>query len=94
MPPNDDTSVGMDEWPTLCPVDATPEEQQLRAISTRRKRQDAQLAATRAEERAAIMAALAVGMKQVKVCAITGFTREHIRRITKPESDDARATGT
>lgn len=74
---------GMDNWPTLYPVDDTPEERQLRAISARRKRQDATLAATRAEERAAILAALATGTKQVQICAITGFTREYVRRIER-----------
>lgn len=90
---NDD-SVGLDEWPTLYPVDETPEEQQLRAISTRRKRQAAQLAVTRAEERAAVLAALASGTKQVRITAITGFTREYIRRMTKPDATDDAATGT
>lgn len=92
----DDDPVGVDGWPTLYPVDATPEERQLRTMSARRKRLDAQLATARAEERDAIVAALDSGMRQVQVVAITGFTREYIRRI-KAERDspspDARATG-
>jgi hypothetical protein len=66
-------------------VDATPEERQLRTMSARRKRLDAQLLTARADERAAILAALDSGMRQVQVVSITGFTREYIRRI-KAES--------
>lgn len=84
--------VGMDDWPTLYPVDDTPEERQLRAISARRKRQDASLAATRAEERAAILAAMATGTKQVQICAITGFTREYVRRIERGAESESPAT--
>lgn len=83
-----DTPVGVDGWPTLYPVDATPEERVLRTVSARRKRLDAQIAAIRAEERAAILAALDSGTRQVQVCSITGFTREYIRRI-KAERDAA-----
>jgi hypothetical protein len=77
-------------------VDATPEERQLRTMSARRKRLDAQLATARTDERVAILAALDSGMRQVQVVSITGFTREYIRRI-KAERDggpspDARAT--
>lgn len=84
----------MDLWPTLCPVDATPSEKRLRAASARRKRLDSLLADARAEERAAIVDALADGMKQVQVCSITGFTREYIRRISNPDTGQAkRASG-
>lgn len=94
-PPADDDLVCLDERPTLYPVDDTPDEQRLRSISTRRKRIAAQLAAARSEERDAILAALAAGTKQVRITAITGFTREYIRRITKPDAaDDDRETGT
>lgn len=89
-----ETSVGLDEWPTLYPVDATPEERKLRAASTRRKRLDAQLVTARAEERAAIVAAMQAGMRQVQIVSITGFTREYIRRMTKPDASDDAATGT
>lgn len=54
----------------------TPEAR-LRLASARRKR----LEAARLQERAAIVAALEAGMRQVDVVAITGFTREHIRRL-------------
>jgi len=77
-------------------VDATPEERQLRTMSARRKRLDAQLVTARADERTAILAALDSGIRQVQVCTITGFTREYIRRI-KAERDaapaDSRASG-
>lgn len=91
----EDTAVGVDGWPTLYPVDATPEERQLRTASARRKRLDAQLVTARADERAAILAALDSGMRQVQVCSITGFTREYIRRIkAESVSPDSRASGT
>ena len=91
-----DTPVGLDQWPTLYPVDATPEERTLRTASARRKRLDAQLVAARTDERAAILAALDSGMRQVQVVSITGFTREYIRRIKAEASGspESRATGT
>jgi hypothetical protein len=92
-----DDLVGIDEWPTLYPVDATPSEKRLRAASTRRKRLDNLLNEARAEERAAIVEAIEAGMRQVQVVTITGFTREYIRRIAKPDSGrsgtDQRAAG-
>ena len=81
----EDTLVGLDERPTLYVV-ASPEVEHLRVVSARRKRRDALLASDREEERAAILAALASGTRQVEVCAITGFTREYIRRITRDEA--------
>lgn len=87
--------LGLDEWPTLCPVDATPEERQLRAATARRKRLEAQLRTARLDERAAIAAALASRIRQVQICAITGYTREHVRRLAQSERDDhSSATGT
>lgn len=80
---------GHAQWPTLCPVDATPEERQLRAATARRKRLDAQLKAARMEERAAMLAAMDAGLKQVQVVAITGFTREHIRRLAEAARSEA-----
>ena len=77
-------------------MDDTPEERALRAISSRRKRLAAQIKALRAEERAAILAAHRTGSKQVKLCGITGFTRDYVRRVTQSDgrpSPDARATG-
>lgn len=76
---------------------ASEAEQRLRAASTRRKRLDSLIADARAEERAAILAALGEGMKQVEIVAITGFTREYIRRIGNPparKTDGDQATGT
>ncbi len=89
-----DTLVGLDEWPSLCPVDAKPSEKRLRAASARRKRLDGLVAEARAEERAAILEAIDDGMRQVKVVSITGFTREYIRRIRNPQAGQVkRATG-
>lgn len=85
VPERDDDQAGMDSWPTLCSVDATPQEQELRAISARRKRLAAQIKDVRAEEREAILAAYNSGMKQVQICRITGFTRDYVRRITDPK---------
>lgn len=81
LPPPSDTPVCHDEWPTLYAVDETPEERALRVISTRRMKRAAADAADLAEQRAAIVAALDAGVKQVRIVAITGFTREYIRRI-------------
>jgi hypothetical protein len=57
VPQRDDDQEGLDRWPTLCSVDATPEEQKLRSVSGRRKRLAAQIKDVRAEEREAILAA-------------------------------------
>jgi hypothetical protein len=56
---------------------------ELVAISQRRQEQKIELAELRKEERAAILAAMATGTKQVQICAITGFTREYVRRIER-----------
>jgi DNA-directed RNA polymerase specialized sigma24 family protein len=97
VPQRDDDQEGLDRWPTLCSVDATPEEQKLRSVSGRRKRLAAQIKDVRVEEREAILAAHHSGMKQVQICRITGFTRDYVRRITDPKltpaADDS-ATGT
>ncbi len=87
---SDDDRECLDRWPTLCPVDATPEEQQLRSLSARRKRLAGLVKTARAEEREAILAAHNSGMKQVQICRITGFTRDYVRRITNPEPADSR----
>lgn len=78
-----DNVVGLDLWPTLGSVDLSPERRALRSAAAKRKRLDAQLRAARVEERAAIIAALDSGTKQVEVCAETGFTREHVRRLAR-----------
>lgn len=61
--------------------------QQVRAL-------EAEIVDARTEERAAILAVLATGTKQVRICKITGFSREYIRRITLRGEADSRATGT
>lgn len=73
-------------WHTSCVKDTGPEAV-LRAATTRRRRAETNLAdARRAEARAALDAVLA-GVRQADVARITGYTREHVRRIT----DAARA---
>ena len=41
----------------------------------------------RLAERAAILAALESGIKQVDVVNITGYTREHVRRLAEAERE-------
>lgn len=79
------------QWPTLYPVDETPEERELRVISARRKRRAEADADDLAAQRSAIVAALDAGVKQVRIVAITGFTREYIRRIALEERAAAHA---
>lgn len=45
----------------------------------------------RTDQRQAIVAALDAGIRQVELVGLTGFTREHIRRISE-EADDGDAT--
>jgi len=89
------TLVGLDEWPTLCPVDATPEERQVRTALARLRRLEAQTKAAREDVATAVVAALEAGTKQVQLVRITGYTREHIRRLArKDDAGDDAATGT
>jgi hypothetical protein len=62
-------------------VTGTGPESELRAATTRRKRTEDRLRDARAAEARAILAALDAGMKQVDVVGITGYTREHVRRL-------------
>lgn len=71
----------------------TQHEHAVREISLHRRALEAELEEARTEEREAIVAALDSGMKQVQVCALTGYTREHVRRIAIAVRD-GRATGT
>src|SRR5690348_17102131 len=77
---------GHRSWPTLCLVEATPEAQ-LKAATARRKRILKQAEAARLAERSAIMAALDSGIRQVDVVAVTGYTREHVRRLDAAERE-------
>lgn len=65
-------------------MDGTPEAQ-LRAASGRRKRAMKQLENARLAERAAILAALEAGVRQVDVVEITGYTRNHVARLADEE---------
>lgn len=75
-------------WPNLCLVDATPEAQ-LRSATSRRKRAERAVKEARLAERAAILAALEAGLRQVDVVSITGYTREHVRRLAEAERQAA-----
>ncbi|MBW0088265.1 hypothetical protein I4I73_03420 [Pseudonocardia sp. KRD-184] len=68
-------------------MESTPEAQ-LRAATGRRKRLVKQAEAARLAERAAILAALEDGMRQVDVVGITGYTREHVRRLADAEREE------
>lgn len=52
-----------------------------------KKAEEARLA-----ERAAIYAALEDGMRQVDVVAVTGYTREHVRRLDAAERERLEAS--
>lgn len=80
--------LGRTVWPTLWTVPDTPEAQ-LKAATARRKRAVRQADAARAAERTAILAALESGMRQVDVVAITGYTREHVRRLAETARSEA-----
>lgn len=73
-------------WPSLCLVAGTTEAQ-LRAAVARLKRITKQEETARLAVRAAIVAALDDGMRQVDVAAITGYTREHVRRLADAERE-------
>lgn len=75
-------------------IDAMDEtHRELYAASQHRRALEIELEESRSEEREAIVAALDAGMKQAQVCEITGFTREHVRRIAIAIREE-RATGT
>lgn len=57
----------------------------LRAASARRKRAERTVTDARADERAAIVAALDAGLRQVDIVRITGWTRETVRRLADAE---------
>jgi hypothetical protein len=62
-------------------------ESALRAATARRKLALKKAEDARLAERAAIYAALEDGMRQVDVVAITGYTREHVRRLDAAERE-------
>lgn len=73
----------------MCHMDTGPEEQRIRQALAARKRAEARLAQARQEERAAITAAIDSGaMRQVDVCRLTGYTREHVRRLALSQRAD------
>lgn len=61
---------------------------QLRAVAARRKRHQRQAEDLRVTERSLILDALLAGERQVDVVAITGYTREHVRRLSDAEADE------
>lgn len=69
------------------------EEQQVRTAIARLERLEAQTKAARADVATAVNAALDAGMKQVQLVRITGYSREHIRRIALRENDVPRVSG-
>lgn len=87
--------MALDEWPTLCIVD-TPQEKQVRAAAVRLRRLEAQLKTARQELSAAVVEALDAKSKQVTLVRITGYTREHLRRLALigRGEDDTSKTGT
>jgi hypothetical protein len=74
--------VGHRPWHTPC-VTGTGPESELRAATTRRKRAEDRWRDARAAEARAILAALDAGMRQVDIVHITGYTREHVRRLAE-----------
>jgi hypothetical protein len=73
----------------------TPEERQVKAAAARVRRLEAQLKTARQELSAAVVAALDANSKQVTLVRITGYTREHLRRLALSGRDDeSRRTGT
>lgn len=78
-------AVGHPPWPTLRVVDEEVETQ-LRAASARRRRLMRLLDDARTTERVLLFDALRSGGKQVEVVNITGFTREHVRRLADEEA--------
>lgn len=77
-------------WHTPCVIDRSPEEA-LRSATARRKRAERSLREARRSEALAALDLLEAGAKQSQVVAITGYTREHVRRITdqaKSERDE------
>jgi hypothetical protein len=62
-------------------VTGTGASAQLRAATARRKRSEGRLRDARSAESRAIRAALDSGIRQVEIVAITGYTREHVRRL-------------
>lgn len=75
------TGVATLPWHTQC-VTGTGAGAQLRAATARRKRNEGRLRDARSAEARAIRAALHSGIRQVEIVAITGYTREHVRRLS------------
>jgi hypothetical protein len=67
----------------------------LAALAERLRREQAKADATRAELHAAIVKALAEGMRQVDVVRATGYTRERLRQLAEAarQVDAARPSG-
>lgn len=78
--------VGQPAWLTHTPCMAAggnDTEAALRAATSRRKRAERTVDDARAGERAAIVAALDAGLRQVDIVNITGWTRETVRRLAE-----------
>lgn len=75
---------GRGPWHTPC-VTGTGPDGRLRAATARRKQAVKKADDARLAERAAILAALESGLRQVDVVEITGYTREHVRRLAEAE---------
>lgn len=83
--------VGQDQWHTALVVTVDPADARVEALrlSTVRYRRAAKAAEdARLAQYRAIATARAAGLRQNQIVAITGYTREHVRRIaaeTDPE---------
>jgi hypothetical protein len=65
--------------------------QRLRKAAAARKRAEVALEHARRELQAAIISADDAGMKQASIVEVTGYNREHIRRIVRDEEDRRRS---
>lgn len=74
-------------WHTPCVTDTGPVAT-LRAATVRRKRAETNLKAARRSESHAALDAVLAGVTQADVARITGYTREHVRRITDAARDE------
>lgn len=88
--------VGQRPWAchTPCVAASNDPEKKLRAAVAKRQRAERAAIEARAEERAAIAAAIDEdGLRQAEVVRITGYTRETIRRLADAERKSRQAAG-
>ena len=80
---------GLAAWHTPCVRD-DPRVTALQRATNRHREAVRKAEAARLEHHRAIATALAAGLKQAQVVEVTGYTREHVRRIamdTDPSGD-------